>query len=178
MSSLKVRNHGGISSGASGNRHFCGVRGAWRTVEAGARDRQGRRRDSTGHGGGSNLLLQHHSRKRGKERGTRLEDGGSGEGKQQPARSESEGSDACLVSSAVVEVDVSFICFLPTAMNIFRLIGEPTHTPPSSLVLTNVSVCRRPLASRVDIHLAPENPGNALVQRSVSETSHRASGVR
>ena len=76
---------------------------------------------------------------------------------------EFERSDACLVSSDVVQVDVSFIRSFPTAMNIFRLIGEPTHTSPSSLMLMNVSVCRRPFASRVDIHLAPENSSNALM---------------
>ena len=135
-----MRNHGGISSGASGNRLFAGF---GREVDGwpGARNGRWRRRDSTGHGGGSNLLLRHHSRKRERERGTRLEDEGTGRGRE-PDQRELERSDACLVSSDVVEVDVSFIRSLPTAMNIFRLIGEPTHTSPSSLMLMNVFVCR------------------------------------
>ena len=63
-----------------------------------------------------------------------------------------------------IEVDVSLIQihFLFTAMNIFRLIGEHPLSPSSGPTLTNVSV-RRPIASRVDINIASQNPSNALM---------------
>jgi len=66
------------------------------------------------------------------EGNTRLEDEGNWERKRtatRESRTEAEGNDACLVSRDGVKVDVSLIRFLPTAMNIFRLIGQPTHPP-------------------------------------------------
>jgi hypothetical protein len=69
---LRCRNHGGISSGASGNRHLRGSGCMTGGTEDTKRTTKETRSDQTRCG--SNLLLQHHGEEGDEDRGTRLAD--------------------------------------------------------------------------------------------------------